>query len=121
MYSYAWAPGVQGTGGGGTCPSRFCEANVKSLILTIGAPPDLYIALPVLLMCPPSFHSHRAPMFLCYIEVADSEYITSFAQYCSSFGDISLSSNKSDNHYRKLSHYNSWEYRILFLKTFFMP
>ena len=47
-----------------TCPPppRFCEANVKSLILTIGAPPDLYCALPVLLMCPPSFHSHRALM-----------------------------------------------------------
>ena len=23
------------------CPSRFCETNVKSLILTIGASPDL--------------------------------------------------------------------------------
>ena len=35
---------------GGKCPPpRFCESNVKSLILTIGAPP-------------PSFHSHRAPM-----------------------------------------------------------
>ena len=43
-------------------PPRFWEANVKSLILTIGALPDLYYALPVLLMCPPSFHSHRAPM-----------------------------------------------------------
>ena len=43
--------------------SRFCEANVQSLSLTIGAPPpDLYCALPVLLMCPPSFQSHRAPM-----------------------------------------------------------
>ena len=47
---------------GATSPPRFCEANVKSLILTIGAPPDLYCALPVLLICPPSFHSHRAPM-----------------------------------------------------------
>ena len=48
---------------GATCPPpRFCEANVKSLILTIGAPPDLYCALPVLLICPLSFHSHRAPM-----------------------------------------------------------
>ena len=35
---------------------RFCKANVKFLILTIGAPPpdfDLYCALPVLLMCLP--------------------------------------------------------------------
>ena len=51
-----------GHGGSRAPPPRFCEANVKSLILTIGAPPDLYCALPVLLMCPPSFHSHRAPM-----------------------------------------------------------
>ena len=56
-----WVPGVQGTGGH-VLPD-FCEANVKSLILTIGAPPpDLYCVLPVLLMFPPSFHSHRAPM-----------------------------------------------------------
>ena len=37
-------------------PPRFCEANVKSLLLTIGASPDLDCAPP------PSFHSHRAPM-----------------------------------------------------------
>ena len=55
-------PVCRARGGGGHVPPRFCEANVKSLILTIGAPPDLYCALPVLLMCPPSFHSHRAPM-----------------------------------------------------------
>ena len=52
-----------GHGGGGARAPRFCEANVKSLILTIGAPPpDLYCARPVLLMCPPGFYSHRAPM-----------------------------------------------------------
>ena len=47
---------------GGQVPPRFCEANLKSLILTIGASPDLYCALPVLLMCHPSFDSYRAPM-----------------------------------------------------------
>ena len=46
-------------------PTRFCEANVKSLILTIGASPNLDCTRPVLLIWPPpSFHSHRAPMSL---------------------------------------------------------
>ena len=48
-----------------TPPPRYCEAYVKFLILTIDAPPpppDLYCAHFVLFMCPPSFHSHRAPM-----------------------------------------------------------
>ena len=47
--------GARCVGHGGHVPPRFCEANVKSLILTIGAPPYLYCALPVLLMCPPVF------------------------------------------------------------------
>ena len=52
-----------GHGGSNAPPPRFCKANVKSLILTIGASPDLDCAHPVLLICPlPSFHSHRAPM-----------------------------------------------------------
>ena len=51
-----------GHGGSNSPPPRFCEANVKSLILTIGASPDLDCAPPVLLICPSSFHSHRAPM-----------------------------------------------------------
>ena len=41
---------------GGASAPRFCEANVKSLILTIGAPPpDLYFALPVLFNALPVF------------------------------------------------------------------
>ena len=51
-----------GHGGSNAPPPRFCEANVKSLNLTIGASPNLDCAPPVLLICPPSFHSHRAPI-----------------------------------------------------------
>ena len=36
-YSTSFAGGVLGTGGG-TSPLQFFDANVKSLILTIGAP-----------------------------------------------------------------------------------
>ena len=62
-YSSGASMGARCVGHGGHVPPpRFCEANVKSLILTIGASPDLYFALPVLLMCPPSFHIHLAPM-----------------------------------------------------------
>ena len=73
-----WAPGVQGTGGQ-MPPPRFCEANVKSLNLTIGASPNLNCAPPVLLICPPSFHSHRAPMTSAQKET----YKVSFLLFCS--------------------------------------
>ena len=47
----------------GHVPPRFCEANVKIFNFDYcPPPPDLYCALQVLLMCPPSFHSHQAPM-----------------------------------------------------------
>ena len=69
--------------GGGTCPPRFCEANVKSLILTIGACP------PVLLMFPPSFHSHRAPMASFYanegIHFVKSQKEPALAQFSASY------------------------------------
>ena len=48
--------------GGGVRAPRFCEANIKSLILTIGPPPRFILCPPSFVMCPPSFHSHRAPM-----------------------------------------------------------
>ena len=49
------------------CSPRFCEANVKSLILTIGASPDLDCAPPSFINSPhPSFHSHWAPMLLIF-------------------------------------------------------
>ena len=49
--------------GGGKCPPpRFCEANVKALILTIGAPQIYILPSQFYLMSPPSFQSHRAPM-----------------------------------------------------------
>ena len=50
MFSYIRMGGTITVGHGGHVPSRFLKANVKSLIFTIGAPPDFiafaYCALP---------------------------------------------------------------------------
>ena len=54
-------PVCRARGGGASAPPpRFCQANVKSLILTIGAPPKIYMSVNLHALTPIPF---KIPIF----------------------------------------------------------